>query len=242
MRIATSSRASAPGRAPATSARPPVLISGKISEAIERTAQRGHLAELVDHRLGDQGDAVFRAAEALGVELRVLADHEPVGDDDAGVDHRLAQPRRAADLRVGQDDRLVDGRIGMHAHAGEQQRTRDRRAGNDAAARHQRRDRDAAPAVDVVHELGRRRDLAVGPDRPGAVVEIEVGDDVGQVDVGRPIGVDRADVAPVDVRLLAGDDAGLREMVRDRFAVGDEVGNDVLAEIVRRIGIGRRRA
>ena len=70
---------------------------------------------------------------------------------------------------------------------------------------------DAAPAVDVVDEFRRRRDLAVGPDRPGAIVEVEVGDDVGQVDIGRPIGVDRADVAPVDVRLLVGERTQERE-------------------------------
>ena len=31
----------------------------------------------------------------------------------------------------------------------------------------------AAPSLDVMHELGRRRDLAVGPDRPILIVEIE---------------------------------------------------------------------
>ena len=82
------------------------------------------------------------------------------------------------------------------------------------------------------------RDLAVGPDRPGAIVEVELGDDVGQVDVGLPIGVDRPDVAPIDLRLFGVDDAGVREVMRDRFAVGDEIGDDVLAEVVRRIRIG----
>jgi hypothetical protein len=48
-----------------------------------------------------------------------------------------------------------------------------------------------------VDELGRRRDLAIGPDRPVAVVEVEIRDDAGQVDIGLPIGVDRADIAPV---------------------------------------------
>ena len=64
------SGASAPGSAPATSARPPVLTSGKSSEATERTRSRPHAAELVDHRLGDQADALVGAAEALRVELR----------------------------------------------------------------------------------------------------------------------------------------------------------------------------
>ena len=101
---------------------------------------------------------------------------------------------------------------------------------------------EAAPAVDVMHELRRRRDLAIGPDRPAAIVEVEIGNDVGQVDVGVPIGVDRADVAPVGLGLLARAHAGLREMVRHRFAVLDEVGNDVLAEIVARNSDRPRRA
>ncbi len=34
---------------------------------------------------------------------------------------------------------------------------------------------DAAPAVLVVDELRRRRELGIGPDRPVAVVEVELG-------------------------------------------------------------------
>ena len=49
----------------------------------------------------------------------------------------------------------------------------------------------------VVHELCRRRDLAIGPDRPLAVVEIERGNHVGQIDIRLPVGVERADVAPI---------------------------------------------
>ncbi len=87
-------------------------------------------------------------------------------------------------------------------------------------------------------EFRRRRDLAIGPDRPAAIVEVEVGNDVGQVDIGGPIGVDRSDIAPIGLGFLARRHAGLREVMRHRFAVLDEVGNDVLAEIMARIRIG----
>jgi hypothetical protein len=44
-----------------------------------------------------------------------------------------------------------------------------------------------------VHEFGRRSDLGEGPDRPVAVVEVERRPEIGQVDVGFPLGVDRPD-------------------------------------------------
>ena len=80
---------SAAGSAPTTSARPPVLTSGKTSEATARTVDHCGI-ELVDHGLGDQADAALGAAEALGVELRILADHQALGDVDAAVDDHLA--------------------------------------------------------------------------------------------------------------------------------------------------------
>ena len=97
----------------------------------------------------------------------------------------------------------------------------------------------AAPAVLVVHELRRRRDLAVGPDRPVAVVEVERRHDVGQVDVRLPVGVDRADVAPVG---LAPRRRSARRIAVKRCATAlpcfDQVRDDVLAEIVARVRVG----
>ena len=122
-----------------------------------------------EHGLGDQSDAVLRAPETLGVEYRILADDQTIGDYDAGGSITTFRRRaRPADLRIGQRDCLVDGRIGMRPHAGEQQRPRNRRPGNDAASRDQRRNGDAAPAVDVMDEFGGRGDLAIGPERPSA--------------------------------------------------------------------------
>ena len=72
----------------------------------------------------------------------------------------------------------------------------------------------------------------------GAVGGIERGNEVGQVDVGLPVGVDRADVAPVGLRLGTGANAGALEAVRDRAAVAHHVGDDVLAEVVARVRIG----
>src|SRR5208283_4791359 len=107
------------------------------------------------------------------------------------------------------------------------------------AARDHRLNGRASGAFNVVDELRGRRDLAVRPDRPGAVIMVEGGDEVGEVDIRRPIDVDGSDVAPVMPRLRGRPDAGLREVVRDGFAVFDEAGNDILAEVVARIQIVR---
>ena len=96
----------------------------------------------------------------------------------------------------------------MHVHAGEQQRLAQERAGDDAAAGYQRGNRLAAPADLLMHEFGRRGDLGIGPDRPVAVIQVERGDDRGQVDIRLPVRVQRADIAPVGLTLGAGGDAG----------------------------------
>ncbi len=126
----------------------------------------------------------------------------------------------------------------MHPHAGEQQRFAQRRAGDDTAARYQRGGGQTAAADLVVHEFRRWRDLAKSPDRPVAVVQIELRHDIGQVDIGGPIGIDRADVAPIGGRLGVRADAGALEAMRHRFAVLDDVRNNVLAEVVARVLVG----
>ena len=87
--------------------------------------------------------------------------------------------------------------IACTPHVGEEQRAPHRRATDDAAARHQRVDRHAAPAIVVEHELGRRQLLLVGPDRPVAVVQVELGRDVTSAPCSPPSTHRRADVAPV---------------------------------------------
>src|SRR5690606_6523956 len=113
--------ASAIGSAPATSARPPVLISGNTSDATERMFMSGLELQLVDHRLGDEAYAVLRAAEALCIEFRVLADDEAFGDNDPAVDDDVPQLRVPADHDVRQDDGPFEARVGIGAHAGEEQ-------------------------------------------------------------------------------------------------------------------------
>ncbi len=150
----------------------------------------------------------------------------------AAVDDAIVQPRLPPDIDVRQQHRVFERRIGMRAHAGEQQRIAHLGPRDDAVAGHQRGYRRPAPPVLVMDELRGGHDFGIGPDRPGAVVEVELRHKIGQVDIGLPEGVDGADVAPVGFLLKAGLHAAVGETVRDGFAVLDDVRNDVIAEIV----------
>ena len=160
----------------------------------------GRLSQPVEHRLRDQRNAVVGALEAPRVLGRIFADDHAFRNVAAAVDHHARQARVAADGDARQQHRLAQFAIGVDAAAREQQRAVDVRAGNDAAAGDQRIHRHAAPVVAVEHELGRRQLFLVGPDRPVGVVHVERRLHGGQIDVGFPVGVDGADVAPVRLR------------------------------------------
>jgi hypothetical protein len=218
--------ATACGSAPATSARPPVLTSGTASEATERTC------------LVDQADAAVGAAEAAGVEFGVFADDQAFGYAHAAIHDHSRKARAPADVAIGQHHRLADAGKAAHLDAGEQQAAPRGRARDDAVVRDERRDRRAAPPVLVVHELRRGGDDRVGPDRPLAVIEVEAGDGIGEVQVRLEIGVERADVAPVFLDLLGRADARGGETVGHRLAVLDDVRDHVPAEVPPRMRIG----
>ena len=84
-----------------------------------------------------------------------------------------------------------------------------------------------------------RRDLRMGPDRPCTVVNIELGDDIGEVNVGGPVGIHGSYVPSIGPWIVVGPDTGGGELVRHRPAVLYEVRNYVLAEIVARIRVVR---
>ena len=119
----------------------------------------------------------------------------------------------------------------MHPHAREQHRAV-HRTRDDAAARHHRLDGRAAAVGLVVHELGWRQLHLVGRDGPARVVEVEQRVGGGQVDVGVPVRVDRAHVAPVGLFVVARAHGAQLERVRGCLAVLDGARNDVLAEVV----------
>ena len=131
----------------------------------------------------------------------------PGGNAHALLHDHVAQPGAAADIGVRQDQRILHLRVGMHVHAVEQQGAAQECPRNDAAAGHQRGNRLAAPAVLVVHELGRRGDLGIGPDWPVAVVQIERRRHRGQIDIRLKIRIDRPDIPPIQLLLGCGTNA-----------------------------------
>ena len=113
--------------------------------------------------------------------------------------------------------------------------------GDDAAAGDVRLNGHTTPVANVMHELGRRQLLLVGPDRPGIVVKIERRIGGCQVDIGFPVGIQRPGIAPV-IFLFLGFfrcmDATAGEGMGAGDAVPDRLRNDVLAEVMTGGGVG----
>jgi len=76
--------------------------------------------------------------EALGVQLRVLADDETLGNDDAAVNDDVLETCTLAYLHIRQNYGVLDRCIRMDVHTCEQQGALDRGAGDDATAGDQR--------------------------------------------------------------------------------------------------------
>ena len=108
---------------------------------------------------------------------------------------------------------------------------------NDAIPRDKRGDRHATPPVFVMHEFGGGDDLGIGPDRPFVVVKVQFGNEIGQVDIGLPEGIDGTDVAPVGFGFQPRFDAGFGKAMRHRLAVLHDVGDQVIAEIMAGLGV-----
>jgi len=149
------------------------------------------------------GKAVPEIARELNVGTVVEGSVRKSGER-VRISVQLIDATQDEHLWAGQYDRELDRAVRINPHVVEQQRSPDARSRDHTAARDQRGGRAAAPAGIVVHELGRRVHLAVRPDRPVAVVEVEVGHHLGQVDVGGEVAVDGANVAPVGGGVGAG--------------------------------------
>src|SRR5712675_3203229 len=119
----------------------------------------------------------------------------------------------------------------MDVHASEEQRATQRRAGYDASSGDKRTHGLSAPALLIVNKFGGRRDFRIGPDRPLAIVKIKLRQDISEIDVSGPVGVDGSHVSPVGSRIVAGPDAGVRELMGHRPAIFHDIENDVLAEV-----------
>src|SRR5450759_5292889 len=90
-----------------------------------------------------------------------------------------------------------------------------------------------------MHKLGWGRDFPVGPDGPVRIIKIERRNQVSELDVGLPKGIDSPDVAPVGLRLGIALHAGFRERMRHRLAVPNDIRNDILAKVAARFRVSR---
>src|SRR6185312_1071900 len=118
------------------------------------------------------------------------------------IEDGAANLRSAADVAVVEDDGILDERTGMYAHASSQHRIAHPSAGEDRSAGDDRVDGLAAALVLIEGELRGRVGIAVGPQRPLAVIEIQRRFDGAQIHIGFPVSLDRADVAPVGLRAV----------------------------------------
>ncbi len=82
-------------------------------------------------------------------------------------------------------------------------------------------------------ELGGRVLVGAGAHGPGLVVEVEGGGDAGDVHVGLVVGLEGTDIAPVEGLLLVLVD----EVVGVHFDAAEDVGQDVVAEVVLGVGV-----
>src|SRR4029077_15081000 len=96
----------------------------------------------------------------------------------------------------------------------------------------------SAPSIFVMNKFRRRRDFGISPNRPRSVIEIELGHHVCKINVCRPVGIDGPHISPI-AALVVAPYAGSTELMCDRAAMLHDVGDDILAEIVARIGIVR---
>src|SRR3990167_3748636 len=122
----------AAGSAPAMSASPPVLSSGKISALTCRMRMEAGIFWLeygseglrcwqaVQHVLGDQDHAIVGALKTRSVGHRVFTNHQAFGHRATTVYHHTAQAAAAANRDLGQQHGLVDHAEGVHPHAAEQ--------------------------------------------------------------------------------------------------------------------------
>jgi hypothetical protein len=173
----------------------------------------------------------------LPIALEVEPDVGARRDLDVLVDDAAAQPGVAADVHVLEDDRVGHLGEGIHAHPVRQHRPVQAAARDDDARRDQAvgRDADAGALLVAEHELRRRIVVHAGADLPPAVVHVELGLDGDQIHLRLPVRVDRADVAPVPVGVLARDPVVGKVIDDDLLALLHHRRDDIAAEIVLRV-------
>jgi len=177
---------------------------------------------------GDYGEAVGGDEVVFLVFIGVVADDGAVGDVDVAIDDGVADAAVAADVDVREDYGGVDVGVGVDADILGENGVANDGSGDDGAGADDGVDGHAGAARLAEDELGGRVLVGARAHGPGFVVEVEGGGDAGDVHVGFVVGLQGADVAPVERFLLVFVD----EVVGVHLVAAEETRQDVVAEVV----------
>src|SRR5467141_2384415 len=181
----------------------------------------------------DDDDTGIGDVEAALVGFEVVADLGALGKADVAVNDGAADARVAADVHVVVDDGIQDIAVTVDADVVADDGFLNAAAGDDGASGDDGIESDAHALGIGKDKLGRRILVLPGTERPVLVIKIEDRRDADEVHVGFVIGVEGADVAPVEGVLgvfideVVGKDAVLRNASR----------KNVFAKIVAGLGI-----
>src|SRR5712692_4844101 len=181
----------------------------------------------------DDDDAGIADVEAAAVGFEVVADLSALGKADVAINDGAADARVAADVHVVVDDGIQDIAVTVDADVVADDGFLNAAAGDDGASGDDGIESDAHALGIGKDKLGWRILVLPGTERPVLVIKIEDWRDADEVHVGFVIGVESADVAPVEGVLgvfideVVGKDAVLRNDAR----------KNVLAKIVAGLGI-----
>src|SRR5712691_1585824 len=181
----------------------------------------------------DDDDTGIGDMEAALVGFEVVADLGALGKADVAVDDGAADARVTADVHVVVDDGIQDIAVTVDADVVADDGFLNAAAGDDGASGDDGIESDAHALGIGKDKLGWRILVLPGTERPVLVIKIEDWRDADEVHVGFVIGVESADVAPVEGVLgvfideVVGKDAVLRNDAR----------KNVLAKIVAGLGI-----
>src|SRR5216683_7540161 len=149
------------------------------------------------------------------------------------VNDGAADARVAADVHVVVDDGIQDIAVTVDADVVADDGFLDATAGDDGASGDDGIERDAHALRIGEDKFGGRILVLPSAERPGGVVEVENGGYADEIHVGFVVGVEGADVAPVESVLGVFVD----EVVGKDAVLGNDARKNVLAKVVAGLGI-----
>src|SRR5712664_4354376 len=181
----------------------------------------------------DNDDAGIADVEAATVGFEVVADLGTLGEADVTVDDGAANARVAADIHVIVDDGIRDFAVTVDADVVAEDGFLNAAAGDDRASGDDGIEGDAH-ALRLRKDKFRRRILVLpGAKRPRGIVQVENGRDADEIHVRFVVGVEGADIAPVESVL----GVLIHKVIGKDAVLGNDAGNNVFAKVVAGLGI-----